>query len=278
MTLQRIALLSAFSKSTPFDAGAADYIARVEAADAAAGQGGGLEQAVKNAIHAFFIGCKADASPNAGVSNFQALKFAVPLFGARTRQGARVPLLSSMATPTEFGTAGGWVYDRKLGLRGNGTDNYLDTGYAYPPSLVENCHISAYYTLAGSSGQDIAARAPLPFAPISFLALISSRLYQDSQSTFSPSDTTTLGFRGISRSATSTYIYRRASANETAAATAYGGTLPNFAIFARFTTGGSIDAYSNRRLSFVTLGEAVDLAALDARVTTLANAIAAALP
>jgi hypothetical protein len=36
--------------------------------------------------------------------------------------------------------------------------------------------------------------------------------------------------------------------------------------------------YSNARLAFYSIGESLDLALLDARVTTLINAIAAAIP
>ena len=41
---------------------------------------------------------------------------------------------------------------------------------------------------------------------------------------------------------------------------------------------GSTAAYTNARISFYSIGESLDLALLDARVTTLMNAIAAAIP
>ena len=64
------------------DPDAAAYIAAVEAAD-----GQMLEPALVTAYNEFFIGCKADASPLAGVSNFDAIKASCILAGARTLAG-----------------------------------------------------------------------------------------------------------------------------------------------------------------------------------------------
>jgi hypothetical protein len=51
----------------------------------------------------------------------------------------------------------------------------------------------------------------------------------------------------------------------------------SLAVFARNTTTVP-SAYTNARLAFYSIGESLNLALLDARVTTLINAIAAAIP
>ena len=74
------------------DPDAAAYIAAVEAAD-----GQMLEPALVTAYNEFFVGCKADASPFAGVSNFDAIKASCIMAGARTLAGALVPLMMVQA-------------------------------------------------------------------------------------------------------------------------------------------------------------------------------------
>lgn len=286
MTLQRIALVSAVFKATPYDADAADFIARVIAADAAAGQSGGLEQSIQNAYHTFFTGCKADASLNPGVSNFEALKSACIMAGARTRQGAILPLLSTMATITEHGTAGGWVYNRKLGLRGNGTDNYLNSNRNLDSDPQDNNSICAYLTansgsgsvlggnpdIAGASGQTsiiLIASGNFPFR--SRVSLFDSTMAQ------TRSTTTFTGFIGLSRNLASSFTSRVLGSNELIPApSALPPSVPYF-VFARYLQ-GTANLFTASTISFFAIGEAVDLAALDARVTTLMNTITAAIP
>ena len=115
-----------------YDADAQAYITAVEAAD-----GQSLETAVKDAYNAFFVGCKSD-----GI--FSALKASCILAGARTVSGALVPLVSTMLSPTQNGTAGGWSYNRKTGLTGNGTDNYLNSNRNNNADPQNNHHLAAY--------------------------------------------------------------------------------------------------------------------------------------
>lgn len=286
MTLQRIALVSAVVNATPYDADAANFIARVEAADAAAGQSGGLERLIQNAIHIFFIGCKADESPIAGVSNFQALKSACIMAGAKTRQGARVPLLPTMATITEHGTAGGWVYNRKLGLRGNGTDNYLNSNRNLDSDPQDNNSICAYLTANSGSGTVLGGNPDIAGASgQTSMILIASGNYPfrsrvglfDISMAQTRSTTTFTGFIGLSRNLASSFTSRVLRSNELIPApSALPPSVPYF-IFARYLQ-GTANLFTASTISFFAIGEAVDLAALDARVTTLMNTITAAIP
>jgi len=110
-----------------FDADASTYIEAVEAADTQA-----LETGVRYAINDFVIGCKND-----GI--WDAIKACCILAGARTLAGALVPLVGP--DPNSFYFVAG-DYNRKTGLKGNGSNQYIDTNYkiSYSPT-GENLHL-----------------------------------------------------------------------------------------------------------------------------------------
>jgi hypothetical protein len=86
-----------------------------------------------------------------------------------------------------------------------------------------------------------------------------------------------LGFGGSSRNASANYTIRFNSSNTTVTATSLTPTSNNLFVFAR-SNNGAVGNYSNARLAFYSIGESLDLALLDARVTDLINAFAAAIP
>ena len=88
------------------------------------------------------------------------------------------------------------------------------------------------------------------------------------------------GFHGLSRSASDAFTRRVATANAFISATSETTTSsPNyvFALPTAFndTTPGNFTA---ARLAFYSIGESLDLALLDARVTDLINAFAVTIP
>jgi hypothetical protein len=101
---------SDFNGVTDPDAGA--YIAAVEAAD-----GQLLEFGVGKAINDFVVGCKQDKI-------WDAIKASCILAGARTLNGALVPLAGT--APTNFNFVSG-DYNRKTGLVGDGSSKYLNS-------------------------------------------------------------------------------------------------------------------------------------------------------
>jgi len=236
---------------------AVSYVAAVEAAD-----GEPLEYGVARAINDFVLGCKND-----GI--WSAIKASCILAGARTLSGALVPLVG--AAPTNYNFVAG-DYNRETGLIGDGSTKYLDSSYAYPVSLQNNCHSSAWFSDVGTGGPAVAAYGDAS-ANGSYLGASIARLYQASASTFSPSDTTTTGFRGISRSSAASFIYRRVNTNETANIASLAVTHQSLGVFARRRNTGAYDGYSNARLSFYSIGESLDLEKLDNRVTHLMNLI-----
>lgn len=248
-----------------YDEDAGNYIQAVEAAD-----GQALEPATRKAINNFVIGCKQD-----GIWN--AIKASCILAGARTLNGALVPLVG--VAPTRQGTEGGWSYNRKTGLKANGTDNYLNSKRAMSADPQNNRHIGlwiseystqygAYIGVTNDSGANIFSliRGTLG----SECALVSS-------SVTSAMPSTALGFYAVARSSASSIVAR---ANKTSANMSNASGNVNYAsehyIFADNYPPPSPRHFVNGRISFYSIGESLDLALLDARVTDLINAIGAA--
>jgi hypothetical protein len=250
------------SVALPFDSDALVYIEAVEAAD-----GQPLEDGINVAIQSFVAGCKAD-----GI--WDDIKACCILAGARTLAGALVPLKGTAPTNNNFVDAD---YNRETGLVGDASTKYLASNYAFPTSLRNNCHVSGYFSSVNTTGTTVGAYGDSN-ASGTFLSAISARLYQQSNTIFNPTDTTTAGFRGISRNNSSSFVYRHTGTNQTANRVSLAVTHQNQGVFARRRNTGSYDAFSDGRLSFYSLGESLDLALLDSRVSTLMTDIGAAIP
>ena len=239
------------------------YIDAVEQADQQL-----IEFEVANAINDFVRGCKNDAI-------WDAIKSCCILAGARTLTGALRPLKG--VAPTSFNFVSD-DYNRKTGLVGNGSTKYLNSNYGIPNSIRNNCHMSGYATsLSGGTwvGAQDASRTRG-----SFLSHTGSRLY-NSLSTFSPSDTTSLGFRGISRSSSVNYLYRRNGSNETHNRDSINEFLSfSNGVFAQRISLSPVvfESITASRLAFYSIGESLNPALLDTRVTTLMNTFTSVIP
>jgi hypothetical protein len=245
------------------DANAAAYISAVEAAD-----GASLENPVKQAIDQFVLGCKSD-----GI--WSAIKASCILAGARTLNGSLVPLVGTAPTSSNFVSAD---YNRKTGLIGNGTTKFLSSNYAFPTTLQNNCHVGGYYSVKQTTGEGLMGGFSASGTGAgTFLGTEGARLYQAGTSTFIPLDKTTLGFRGISRSNSSNFVYRCANSNATANIPSTLVTHQNQAIFARYRGGTTWDTRTNARISFYSIGQSLNLALLDTRVSALMTAINSAI-
>jgi len=255
------------------DPDAAVYIAAVEAADTQA-----LEPAVRAAINDFVVGCKAD-----GIWN--AIKASCILAGARTLTGALVPLVG--AAPTNVG--GLFVsgdYNRKTGLVGDGSTKYLNTNRAGNADPQNNKHLATYigatsekttFSLLmcdGVNGNEIVSQIGINPGTGVLLTRVNNTL-GNSSALYGG-----VGFYGVSRGASGSYVARGSATSSTITRDSQTSNTANIAIFAR--TAGFAEASSggqvyDGRLAFYSIGEALDLALLDARVTALINAIAAAI-
>ena len=236
------------------DPDAVSYVAAVEAAD-----GQDLEFGVARAINDFVLGCKND-----GI--WDAIKASCILAGARTLAGALVPLVGT--APTNFNFVSG-DYNRETGLVGDGSTKYLDSNRNNNADPQNSKHMTVYIQATGSapceyinsadSQSRITRRGDVP-------ANLNVRVNYSINTNISNGGIAT-GFVGANRSS---------SANATAR---FSGS--SVVVNAVSSSPSSTEIYVNSgtgRIAFYSIGESVDLALLDARVTTLINAIAAALP
>jgi hypothetical protein len=245
-----------------YDTDASNYIDAVEVADGLA-----LETRTRYAINNFVIGCKQD-----GI--WSAIKASCILAGARTLAGALVPLVGT--APTNNGPFVSGDYVRKTGLVGNGSTKYLNSNRNNNTDPQDNRHLSVWISTAATttnfagdigaygagSGHSYIGR----FAATAQVGLSSALV--------TVLDSTVTAFRGVSRAASGSFIYRASSANNTIT---LGSNTPlniNVEVF----RGGASTLESNARLAFYSIGESLNLAQLDARVTDLINAFGVAIP
>jgi hypothetical protein len=251
--------------SVPFDNDAWTYIRAVEIAD-----GQILEQATRNAITNFVIGCKAD-----GI--WPAIKASCILAGARTLAGSLVPLVGTAPTNVNFVSGD---YNRKTGLVGDGSTKYLDSNRAQNADPQNNAHLSVYVADLNNNTST--------FRPFASNRVIGTA---DRQSTLSDRGTTNNllnisingipgidtiranGFVGASRSTSASFSHRSGGVSGTTNTTSAAPLSQNTLIYAR-----PAEDFGVARLAFYSIGESLNLALLDARVTTLINAFAAAIP
>lgn len=247
-----------FNGVTDPDAGA--YIAAVEAAD-----GQLLEFAVGKAINDFVIGCKADGTWNA-------IKASCILAGARTLSGALVPLVGTAPTNTNF-VAGD--YNRKTGLAG-GSGKSINTNRNNNADPQNSQHFAVYLSPAMpvvSVEQNVIAS---PFGGGSgFSAIVAysdTKLYTYSRNnadSYFATAAGTVGLIGVSRNNSTSFITRRNTVNTTTNLVSNSPTPGNITL--------GVFRLTSRYL-FYSIGESLDLALLDTRVTALINALAAAIP
>jgi len=254
----------------PMDPDAAAYITAVETAD-----GLPLEEKVKIAIDNFVLGCKAD-----GIWN--AIKASCILAGARTRQGALIPLRNEFdvvnniqpAAPQAFNFVDD-DYDRKTGLKGDGSTKYLDSNRANDADPQDSKHVSVYVSALGTTGAAIGAGRASPGASAIFASTVETVFRNNSVTASFLAPALDTGFIGSNRLSGASYDARFNGANSLLAVTSQVPASFNYYIFAN---GLTLANYSNVRLAFYSIGESLDLAKLDARVTDLINAIGVAIP
>jgi hypothetical protein len=260
------------------DPDAAVYVAAVEAADEAASPGvGALETATKVAIHSFVKGCKAD-----GI--WPAIKASCILAGARTLTGALVPLAGGTAPTNVGGLFVSGDYNRKTGLKADGTTKYLNSNRGHLADPRDNSHFSVFcsqndtrpgsFAVAiGSQISGASNRKVVEFnaGAVSVGVNLDGGLF--SRGVFAT------GLIAGSRNSASTFISRNVGSSVTHSSTASSTLSPdrNIFVFALNNT-GNVDQRTDARLAFYSIGESLDLALLDARVTDLINAFAAAIP
>jgi hypothetical protein len=249
---EQVVLKRAGSWAVVSDSNAATYIAAVEAAD-----GQPLEDAVKTAINSFVVGCKAD-----GI--WTAIKASCILAGARTLTGALVPLVGTAPTNNNFVSGD---YNRETGLLSSATKT-LNTNRNNTADPQNSKHIAVYASTiqATASNNYLTTTYGVGFCSLNvgITNNISANINCDSAAAATP---ISAGFIGGNRSASNVQQVRSGSTTVQNATASQSPRNENLIL-------GSNTA----RYTFYSIGESLGLALLDTRVTTLINAIAAAIP
>lgn len=246
----------------PPDPDALAYIAAVENAD-----GQALEGGVKSAYDQFFKGLKQD-----GI--WSAIQASCILAGARTLSGALVPLVGSAPTNNNFVSGD---YNRTTGLIGNGSTKRLlslnnntliqNNNHIYIRVTDEDRRTSSAglmgttHAQTGATSMRRSGSTPLTFYCMS--------------STGSSISGTNLYYRagcGVSR--TSSTVFNRMENSSLSSGLSATSQTPRNETIAILSTGTN---YTTARAAFYSIGDFVDLAALDSRVSTLMTDLAAAI-
>lgn len=245
---------------------AQQYISAVERVDNAA-----LESNAKVAISNFVVGCMTD-----GIWN--AIKVSCILAGARTLDGALVPLTGPAPSNFNFVTAD---YNRATGLKGNGTSNYLNTNRLNSDQPQNSSHQAVFFTqfqsrdstrcAIGSGGslgasQILLAQGPTP--------RIYFRINYGLGSAHHPSTANDDGLLAANRADSSGITGRIGGVNYLVADNSIPPVAQNVLVFARNPS--TPINFSDGRISFYSIGESIDLALLDRRVSELMTAYSTA--
>ena len=240
---------------------AVSYVAAVEAAD-----GQELEFGVAKAINDFVLGCKND-----GI--WDAIKASCILAGARTLNGALVPLVGT--APTNYNFVAG-DYDRETGLVGDGSTKYLDSNRNNNADPQDSKHLSVYATSRTAAGDQTYVGIPGNSGGESRFSsqtnnndVIGLRLNSPGGAISSIANVN--GFIAVQRSNSTQYTGR--GGGVTVAPVALANSTPASGNLLVFDGIGK----ANARLAFYSIGESLDLAALDTRVTRLVAEITFAL-
>ena len=243
-----------------FDEDALTYIAAVEAAD-----GSELSLSIKQAYNNFIKGCKADGL-------WDSIKSACILAGARTLNGALVPLKGTAPTNNGFDDND---YNRKTGLKGDGS-SYLDSNRANDDDPQNDTHAAVFLTenpyvgIKGYYGAGLNSSGSNNFYDSSGS---SHEIRNQSSVATSVDAITRVGLFGTSRSNSSTFNAIFGGSAVSLSRASQSPTSDDFYIFSINSSGSPSFTKSNVRIAFYSIGEALDLTLLDNRVTTLVDAI-----
>jgi hypothetical protein len=252
-----------------------DYLDRVTAADVAAGNTQGLERGVTDAFNQTLQDLVADTilGVSGGVIEQAAsLSKAMPFMcGARTIAGCLTPVVGP--APTNFNFTGS-NYNRKTGLVGDGATTYLSSNRANNADPA-NKHLSIYKSSNPSvSGGLIGVNAAVNGASWIFEVSLGGgndtyRVNTSPSVTLATPAYPDAGFIGVQRISSSSSQRRYSGATITDSSTSQ---TPSSLTIDVFRAGPN--NYTNARISHYSIGEVLNLALLDARITGLMNTLA----
>jgi hypothetical protein len=186
--------------------------------------------------------------------------------------GALVPLKG--IAPTSFNFVSG-DYNRKTGLRGNGTSKYLNTNRANNTDPQNSKHLAVWKTVNPTTSAAVLGN--------NTSASGASWLYDSITTNFdtirvnqAPSITgfqfQASGFIGASRNNAADIQTRFSSTTNTYATPSQVPSSENLDVFR------GVGQYSSARLSFFSIGESLDLEKLDSRISLLMSGFNSSIP
>lgn len=236
-----------------WDSEAASYLTSVETADAQS-----LEPAVSRAINTFVIDCKVR-----GI--WGSIKSSCLLCGPRTLNGALVPLKGTAPTNNNFVSSD---YNRETGLKGDGSSKYIDTNRNYSTDPQNNQHMCVYISSFDTKPQASGSTAYIGSGTSTGGGIIgkdgsNNRIYFRHQNittyTTGLDVSTVTGLLGSYRNNSSDYTIRINGKNLLYSQSSQAPLNANIFLFA---IPGPL-FYTNGRLSFYSIGEALDLRLLE---------------
>jgi len=234
------------------DADAADYFARIVTA------GSSISSANQAAVNAFIVGCKAD-----GI--WSAIKASCLLCAADSLAGALVPLVGT--APTNNGFVSG-DYSRTTGLVGNATTKALNSNRNANSDPQNNQSMGVWMTTQ-RGGYYIGGNGVQSGSTSLNGATGGNNAGRSRSSTVDSYTGNSTGFFGTSRSSSTGYTVRfggTSTAKTRTSSTVSSGSILVFRI-------SEPNTFTDARMTFYWIGESLDLALLDARLTTLMAAI-----
>lgn len=247
-------------RSPVSDSDAEAYLQAVEGAD-----GLQLEQGVADAVNSFVLGCKSD-----GI--WSAIKASCILAGARTLSGALVPLVGSAPTNFNFVSAD---YNRETGLKGDASSKRLRANRNNNADPQNSKHFGIYLTEKYDLNNRIYLGTTLGTGCsqlfISNSTTVSHRVNSNGNTNLLSNG---IGFLGSNRSNSTTITSKGNGQTFTSSQTSQAPLNAELHVFSN-SNGANQSA---GRISFYSIGESLDLALLDTRVSTLMTDLAAAIP
>ena len=210
-----------------------------------------------DAIDDFIKGCKADG-------NWDQIKACCIMAAWDGLNGALVPIKGPAPTNVNFVSDD---YDRVTGLKGDGSTKYLNSNRANDDDPQNSNHNAVYASFVGTFPFMSAESGNVDGSNQLGSGLVRNRT-ASSFSYTSPDE----GLIGHSRNTSQSYVFRKDSNNIILSESSQSPTSNTLMLYTNDATN-----FANHRLSFYSIGESIDLSALDTRVTNLMTAIDGAI-
>jgi hypothetical protein len=169
-------------------------------------------------------------------------------------------------------------YNRKTGLVGNGSTKYLDSNRNNNADPQNSQHLCVYPTTVNTSDSDrVYIGTGLNTTGTTCLFTRSTDAVARNRSETADTGLTrgsANALIGMTRSASSSFTYRQSGSSLSLTRTSETPLAGNVYVY----QANGFPAYSNARLAFYSIGESLNLALLDARVSALITAFGVAIP